>query len=186
MVLNKQRTEILIGDKKGYISTTVTETSSTQTVDFLQTGVQLRLRPFVSRDGLIRMEVHPELSDGNVTVQGNFTLPNETVTEVTSNVMVRDGCTVVIGGLLRDQKTVSTQAVPFLGSLPYVGFLFRDQTEGTAREELIVLLTPRIVYDPAACLRVANATSASSSTGKTFIPIRCSARWAAARSAGVT
>ena len=148
MVLNKHRAEILIGDKKGYISTTVTETSSTQTVDFLQTGVQLRLRPFISRDGVIRMEVHPELSDGDVTVSGNLTLPNETVTEVTSNIMVRDGCTVVIGGLLRDQKTVSTQAVPWFGSLPYVGFLFRDQTEAINREELIVLLTPRIVYDP--------------------------------------
>jgi type IV pilus assembly protein PilQ len=152
MVLNKHRAEILIGDKKGYVSTTVTETASTQTVDFLETGVQLRLRPFISRDGVIRMEVHPELSDGDVKVSGNFTLPNKSVTEVTSNIMVRDGCTVVIGGLIRDQKTTSTQAVPVFGSLPYVGFLFRNKTETTEREELIVLITPRIVYEPATCI----------------------------------
>ncbi len=151
MVLNKHRAEILIGDKKGYVSTTVTETSSTQTVDFLETGVQLRLRPFVSRDGIIRMEVHPELSDGDVKIAGNFTLPNKTVTEVTTNIMVRDGCTVVIGGLMKDQKTSTVQALPLLGSIPYAGVLFRNTTETTDRQELIVLITPRIVYEPATC-----------------------------------
>ena len=150
-VLNKHRAEILIGDKKGYVSTTVTETSSTQTVDFLETGVQLRLRPFISRDGIIRMEIHPELSDGDVKVTGNFTLPNKTVTEVTTNIMVRDGCTVVIGGLLKDQKTHTTQALPVLGNIPYLGALFRNTTEATDRVELIVLITPRIVYEPATC-----------------------------------
>ena len=148
MVLNKNRAEILIGEKLGYISTTVTETSSTQSVEFLDVGAQLRLRPFISRDGLIRMEVHPELSTGAVTIVGeNTTIPNKQVTQVTTNIMVRDGHTLVIGGLMRNELETTTQQVPFFGSLPLVGLAFRTTKETTQRREIIVLVTPRIVYD---------------------------------------
>lgn len=151
MVLNKQRAEIQIGDKQGYINQTITQTSSSQSVEFLDTGTQLRLRPFISPDGIIRMEVHPELSDGTVDIKGGFTLPNKHLTQVTTNVMVRDGCTVVIGGLIREQLTNTTTQLPVLGNLPFVGFAFRQTTETTDRREVIVLITPRIVYEPGSC-----------------------------------
>jgi type IV pilus assembly protein PilQ len=151
MVLNKHRAEILIGEKKGYVSTTVTETASSQSVEFLEVGAQLRLRPFISRDGLIRMEVHPELSDGNVETVNNFTLPNKEVTEVTTNIMVRDGCTVIIGGLIKEQLANTTTGIPYLGSMPWVGPLFRTTKQTTERHEVIVLITPRIVYEPGTC-----------------------------------
>ena len=130
MVLNKQRAEFQIGEKLGYISQTITETTSTQSVEFLDTGTQLRIRPFITSDGVIRMEVHPELSDGEVTVEPNgVTLPNKRLTEVTTNIMVRDGCTVVIGGLIQEQLTNTTTQIPVLGNLPLVGFVFRQTTE---------------------------------------------------------
>ncbi len=151
MVLNKQRAEIQIGEDKGYINQTVTETSSSQSVDFLHIGTQLRLRPFISSDGLIRMEVHPELSDGDVKVEQDFTLPNKTITQVTTNVMVRDGCTVIIGGLIKEQLTNTTTQIPLLGNLPFVGFAFRQTDEKIDRHEVLVLLTPRIVYEPGTC-----------------------------------
>lgn len=148
MCLNKQRAEIHIGEERGYISTTVTETAATQTVEFLELGTQLRLRPYISTDGLIRLEIHPELSTGTVDVTGNFTLPNKTVTQVTTNVMVRDGATLVIGGLFREDLKSNVEQVPLFGSLPYVGPLFRKKNDTTSREEIIVLITPRIVWDP--------------------------------------
>lgn len=151
MVLNKQRAEIQIGEKKGYVSTTVTETSSTQSVEFLDIGTLLRLRPFISNDGLIRMEIHPELSDGNVDTSSGFTLPNKEITQVTTNVMVRDGCTVVIGGLMRNNLATDTAQIPLFGNLPLVGFLFRSKSETTERREVMVLLTPHIVYEPGTC-----------------------------------
>jgi type IV pilus assembly protein PilQ len=151
MVLNKQRAEIQIGEEKGYVSLTTTETSSTQSVEFLKLGAQLRLRPFISSDGLIRMEIHPELSDGAVDTSSGYTLPNKEVTQVTTNIMVRDGCTVVIGGLMREQLGTTTSQVPLLGSLPLVGFAFRNKQETTERRELLVLITPRIVYEPGTC-----------------------------------
>jgi type IV pilus assembly protein PilQ len=152
MVLNKHRADIQIGEQKGYLSSTVTETSTTYAVQFLDLGAQLRLRPFVSSDGLIRMEIHPELSDGDVTTKNGVTLPNKTITQVTSNVMVRDGCTVIIGGLMRDQLVTNTTQVPFFGSLPVIGIAFRNTEETIERYEVLVLITPRIVYEPGTCL----------------------------------
>jgi type IV pilus assembly protein PilQ len=151
MCLNKQRAEIQIGQQLGYVTTTLTSTATAQTINFLDTGAQLRLRPFISADGLIRMEVHPELSTGSVQQSGNYTLPNKEVTQVTTNVMVRDGCTVVIGGLMREDLSTSTSQVPLIGSLPVVGPFFRNKTEEIKRNEILVLITPRIVYEPQTC-----------------------------------
>ena len=147
MCLNKQRAEILIGEELGYVSTTVTENSATQSVEFLEVGTQLRIRPFISSDGNIRMEVHPELSTGSVRVEQGLTLPDKEVTQVTTNIMCPNGQTIVIGGLIREDLETNSTAIPFLGAAPFIGPLFRQKTETTKRQELIVLLTPRIVDD---------------------------------------
>jgi type IV pilus secretin PilQ/predicted competence protein len=148
LVLNRQRGEVLVGNRDGYLTTTTTETVSTQAVQFLETGTKLIVRPFIARDGYIRMEVHPEDSSGSVkTVAGsvNTVLPSETTTEVTSNVLVRDGRTIVIGGLFREVTTNGRSQVPVLGNIPCLGVLFRSTTDNTVREEVIALITPHIV-----------------------------------------
>lgn len=147
LCLNKQKAEILIGSRLGYISTTTTQTFATQNVEFLDVGTQLRLRPFISADGVVRMEVHPELSTGNVKVEGGFTLPTKNLTEVTTNVMCPDGCTVIIGGLMREDIQTNSTQVPLLGSMPGIGPLFRNKADSIQRTEVLVLLTPRIIYD---------------------------------------
>ncbi|MGQ9822526.1 MAG: hypothetical protein ACUVQK_11740 [Thermogutta sp.] len=147
LVLNKHRAEILIGKELGYVSTTVTETSASQTVDFLKVGAQLIIRPFISNDGLIRMEVHPELSTGAVQITNNFTVPNKDTTQVTTNIMVPDGVTVIIGGLMREDLQTTSSQLPFLGNLPLVGAAFRNKTETVTKQEIIVLITPHIMDD---------------------------------------
>lgn len=151
MVLNKHRALIQIGKQQGYVSTTFSETVATQSVEFLATGTLLRLRPFVCGDHLIRMEIHPELSDGEVQELAGFTVPQKDITQVTTNVMVRDGCTVILGGLFREQLVNNSTQVPLLGNLPLVGAVFRNRAEQVTREEIIVLITPRIVLDEEAC-----------------------------------
>jgi type IV pilus assembly protein PilQ len=149
--LNKQRAEIQIGEELGYVSTTVTETSSTQSINFLDTGTLLRIRPFIGNDGLIRLEVHPELSTGNVVLDQGLTIPNKSVTQVTTNVLCPDGCTVLIGGLIREDLQTNTTQIPLLGNLPWLGPAFRQKTENVDRVEIIVLITPRIVSEPMMC-----------------------------------
>jgi type IV pilus assembly protein PilQ len=148
LCLNKQRAEIHIGREVGYVSTTVTENAATETVEFLEVGTQLRLRPYISDDGMIRLEVHPELSTGDVEVREGVTIPDKDVTQVTTNVMIRDGRTVIIGGLIRESLQKSATQVPFFGSLPGAGIAFREKTEEIDREEIIILITPHIVYEP--------------------------------------
>jgi len=147
LVLNKQKGEVHVGSQQGYRTAVATETLTADDVKFLDTGTRLAFRPYVGDSGYVRMEIHPEDSSGAVNAQG---LPNKFVTQVTSNVMVKDGHTIVVGGLFRESTDRARSQVPGLGSLPGVGPAFRRQTDNTVREEVIILLTPHIVKDEAA------------------------------------
>jgi type IV pilus assembly protein PilQ len=146
LAVNKQEGIVYIGRKIGYLSqTTQTQTSTTQSVAFLETGTRLAFRPYIGDDGYIRMDIYPKDSDGTLKTQNN--IPDETSTELRTNVLVKDGQTVVIGGLFRDSVVTSKNQVPVLGDLPLVGVLFRGKKDTTNREEVIVILTPHIIAD---------------------------------------
>lgn len=145
LALDRQKAEIIIGSKLGYKSSTTTETATVEEVEFLDVGTQLRFRPFIANDGYIRFEIHPENSTG--VVDPTSGLPSETTTEVTTNVVVKDGSTIAIGGLISDDVQTVIKQVPFLGSIPLLGVLFRQTRDVVRRREIVVLMTPRIV-DP--------------------------------------
>ena len=147
LAMNKQRAEIIVGAQLGYRTVTTTETAAVENIQFLEVGTQLKLRPFVQPDGMIRLELHPEKSSGRVSETTG--LPEKATTQVTTNLAVPSGTTVVIGGLIEEEQQKSVQQVPFLGSLRWVGPLFRDETTTTRRQEIIVLITPRIVDESA-------------------------------------
>jgi len=145
LVVNKQRGEVMIGNRDGYLTTTVTETTATQSVEFLETGTRLIVRPYLGRNGLVRMEIHPEDSSGSVSLVGTSALPSETTTEITSNVLVRDGHTIVIGGLFHERTIAGRTQVPLAGNIPILGAAFRSTSDTTVREEVIILITPHII-----------------------------------------
>ena len=149
LVVNKQRGEVMVGNKDGYLTTTFTETTASQTVEMLETGTRLVVRPFIARDDHVRLEIHPEDSSGSVSLVGTSALPSSTTTEVTSNVIVRDGHTIVIGGLFREDTTASRSQTPIVGNIPYVGALWRSTVDAVNREEVIILVTPRIIREGA-------------------------------------
>jgi type II secretory pathway component GspD/PulD (secretin) len=149
LALNKQAGHILIGESDGYLTTTqVTEEGRVQEVEFLESGTRLKFRPYICKDGYIRMEIYPEQSTGDVTVQGDFVLPSKETTELKTNIMVKDGKTIVIGGLFKEKTDQVYAQVPVLGDLPFVGGIFRQTHDTSTRTELIVLITPHIVYEP--------------------------------------
>ncbi len=147
LVLNRQRAALLIGSKLGYVSTTQTETSATQTVEFLDVGTQLNIRPFVSADEFIRLEVSPKVSNGSVDQLGDFIVPNETTNELVTNVIVRNGQTVVLGGMFKEDTIVSRAQVPGLGDIPLIGAAMQGQDDTVRRSEVIFMITPTIVHD---------------------------------------
>lgn len=144
LALNKQRGEVIVGRRDGYLTTTVTQTASIQNVEFLETGTQLIFRPFVEDHGYVRMEIHPKDSTGGLTAAN---LPYEQTTEVTTNITVRDGYTILIGGLFREVSTAARSQTPLVGNIPVLGWLFRGTRDSTQREEVIILLTVHVVKD---------------------------------------
>jgi type IV pilus assembly protein PilQ len=152
MALNRQRAQVLVGDRIAYLSTTQTETSTTQTVQFLDTGIRLAFRPFISSDGSIRMELSPSISEAKLRsstgVRGlGQEIPDERTSEITTNVRMRDGQTLVLGGLFQEDTTVSRNQVPWLGDIPVLGAAFSGQTDKIVRREIMFLITPTIVHD---------------------------------------
>lgn len=152
LTLNRQAARVLVGRKVGYLSTTSTDTATTQTVEFLDTGTQLYVRPFVTPDGMIRMELKPQVSEAVIrdvkdASGAAVTIPDEITNELTTNVMVRDGQTIVLGGLFRESTVSTRRQIPFLGDIPIIGNAFRGTEDETERSEIIFLITPTIVND---------------------------------------
>jgi type IV pilus assembly protein PilQ len=146
LTLNKQAGAVIVGRKDGYYTSTTTSTTTVQSVEYLETGTRLIFRPFIGDDGFIRMEIHPEDSNGSVGANG---LPSKQTTEVTTNILVRDGHTIVIGGLFREENKITKSQVPLLGDIPLAGYLFKQQNDTADRQEVIVLITPHIIKDHA-------------------------------------
>jgi type IV pilus assembly protein PilQ len=149
LAVNKQEGIVYIGKKLGYEDTeTTTQTGgTTASTKFLETGTRLAFRPYIGDDGYIRMDIYPKDSDGDLQANGK---PFERSTELRTNVVVKDGETVVIGGLFRDTVLASKSQVPVLGNLPLLGVLFRGTHDKVTREEVIIVLTPHIIEDLAA------------------------------------
>ena len=142
--LNKQDGEVIVGRRDGYMTTTVTETAAIQTVEYLETGTQLRFRPTINDDMTVRLAVHPKDSNGGLTAAN---LPFEETTEARTNILLDDGDTVLIGGLFRERTVASRNQIPVLGDIPGAGLLFRGQADRTVREEVIILLTVHVIKE---------------------------------------
>jgi type IV pilus assembly protein PilQ len=118
------------------------------TVDYQETGIKLRVTPHVTNNRQVLMDVHAE----NSTVQAapselGFTFQTQ---EVSSTLLVDDGQTAVIGGLTVTQVTVGKTGIPFLVDLPIIGGLFGFTSRQETRRDLLVLVTPHIIDNPAA------------------------------------
>jgi type IV pilus assembly protein PilQ len=148
LAINKQEGFVQIGKRLGYRGSTTISQGGVATqgeVQFLDTGTVLSFRPYIGNDGYIRMDICPKDSTASLNIDK---VPDETVTQVRTNILVRDGQTIVIGGLFRDVTTTGRSQVPILGDLPLIGVLFRGTKDTTERQEVMVLLTPHIINEP--------------------------------------
>jgi general secretion pathway protein D len=150
-VINNQEARIHVGERAAYVTTTTTTGQTTTTVSeevtFVDVGIQLAVTPSINDDGYIRMKIKPEISsvtDTLVTPTGNE-IPIIDTSTAESTVLVRDGATIIIGGLRRDEITTAESGIPFLKDLPIVGKLFKTNRDGKDRTELMIMITPHIV-----------------------------------------
>jgi type II secretory pathway component GspD/PulD (secretin) len=149
--LNRQRARVNVGERVAYLSTTVNDNVSVQTVEFLDVGIQLMFRPFITDDGMIRLELSPSVSDyklQNLTYGGDeYQVPNEFKQEVKTNVRVRDGQTVVLGGLFRETIISNRRQTPYVSDIPVLGDALTGQDDIVKKSEILFLVTPTLMGD---------------------------------------
>ncbi len=141
--VDNREAKILVGQKIPLIVQDVAGNPVSQ----LQTiGIQLKVTPHLTQDKKIIMDLHPEVSDlaSNSTVQGGVII---NTSEADTRVMVEDGQTAVIGGLIRTNDGVIRQGVPLLKDFPIIGALFRSSNPSHQNRELIIFVTPRLLSD---------------------------------------
>jgi type IV pilus assembly protein PilQ len=147
LAVNKQLGQVYIGQKVGYREGDKFDAAGNLVegeIKFLDTGTKLSFRPYIGSDGHIRMDIHSKDSSDS-TAAG---IPSEISAELVSNIMVKDGETVVIGGLFRDKVTTKKTQIPLLGDLPIIGAVFKGTADTVERSEVIVLLAPHIIEEP--------------------------------------
>ncbi len=113
----------------------------------LPIGVNFEVTPHVNNAGLVTLDLHPQVSalHGTITVDNNQ-LPETSNQEAETNVMVEDGKTLVIAGLITDQTDVTKTKIPLLGDIPWIGDFFFKSTQTTkTKKEVLIFLTPHII-----------------------------------------
>jgi general secretion pathway protein D len=151
---NNQPATILVGQSVPL----VTSTSYSQNgfpinaFTYSDVGIILRVTPFITSDNLVEMILAPEISSisktESITVSPGVTAPVIDRRSADTVVVTPDGQTVIIGGLIANQKSESVSKIPFLGDIPYLGVAFRSTQKKDVKTELLIFLTPRIVQAP--------------------------------------
>jgi type II secretory pathway component GspD/PulD (secretin) len=152
-VTNKGEAKFLVGTKEAFVTTTVvtpgggSPTTTAEQVTFVDVGISLSVTPTIMSDGFVSMDIRPEVSSVSrtlLTSQGNE-IPIVTTTEAETNVLLKDGATLMLGGLLQDKVSDNENKIPLLGDVPFLQHLFRNTTNTKTKTEIIVFLTPYII-----------------------------------------
>jgi general secretion pathway protein D len=155
MVLNNQQAKINVGDQVPIQTSTLTNAiastdptgglAQASQIQYLDTGVTLEVTPRVNANGMVIMEIKQVVSTPVATTTGVTTSPTIQKKEIESFVAVKDGETIVLGGLIDNNNTYNRSGIPFLHELPWIGPLFGSTTRNDDKNELVVLITPRVV-----------------------------------------
>ncbi len=154
--MNNQRAIIKVTTQDVYFETTQTNQQGaanptvTATAKFVDVGLTLDVMPQIDDKGNIILNVHPIMSEkvDNVTspASGGGTVPILNVREVDTIVKVREGETIVIGGLIKNRKSTTDTGTKWLMDIPVIGYLFKLNEKESSKSELVIFLTPRIIY----------------------------------------
>jgi len=139
-----QTAEIEVGKESYFAIVTGPVTFPYTTLEQIKSGILLRITPHVLEpEGVVVARIEPEVRD--VTGQGSNGLPEITFRRASTNLRVKDGQSIVIGGLINEFTTRTRSKVPFLGDLPLLGSLFRRSSSRQSRTEVVIIITPHIL-----------------------------------------
>jgi len=153
LVLDNEAARLQVGALVPYISQTSQSTITSNgpivnSIQYQQTGVIMQVTPRVNSGGLVTLDIAQEVSDvdPNVTTPG-VNSPTFNERSITSRVVIQDGQTVGLAGLIRDADSRNNQGIPWLKNVPLLGLLAGSQNNTRIRTELLVLITPHVVHD---------------------------------------
>lgn len=154
LVRNNESAIITIGQEVPFIQNSrVTEQGQIiNTVQYEDIGIILDVTPHITADGLVEMDVAPEISTitgQTVQISAGVEAPVFAKRSAETRVVVQDGKTVVIGGLMEDNETETIRKVPILGDIPLIGVLFRRTITDKSKTELLIFLTPHVIENAA-------------------------------------
>jgi general secretion pathway protein D len=151
---DNQEADITVGNEVPFITGTNVTAEGTifNSTTYEDIGIILTVTPHINPEGLVTMLVSPQISaltDQTVTISTGVSLPVIELREADSYLTVRDGQTVVIGGMMQDQKTSNVNKIPLLGDIPLLGkLLFSYNTTSKTKTELLIFLTPHVASEP--------------------------------------
>ncbi len=153
MVKSGQTASIDVGDEIPVLTTASQSTNNPDApivteVVYRSTGVKLQIRPVVHNSGFVDIEVTQELSEAEVNETSGIDSPTIRNRTLTTMVTLRDGGSILLGGLISSVTSDNESGVPFLGNLPGLGALFRSDGETEDRRELLVMIIPYIMETP--------------------------------------
>jgi type II secretory pathway component GspD/PulD (secretin) len=134
---------VIIGDRRGYSVTTTINQVTTESIEFLESGVILKVIPLVDDEGFVMMDIHPEVSTG--VIDPLTGIPSQATTEVSTRMIVPDGQTIFVGGLIKHRIDESKSGIPIISRVPGIGRIFSNRKQTTTNTETVVLITPTIV-----------------------------------------
>ncbi len=148
-VADNQEAKIQVGDKVPTISQTQTATNTTNgiisTVQYLETGVLLNVKPRINAGGLVSLEVSQEVSNAIATTTSGIDSPTIQKRAAESAVTIQSGQTLVLAGLISEEKSRGSEGLPLLSRIPVLGGLFGSESRTDNRTELIILITPKVL-----------------------------------------
>jgi len=150
LVTDNREARIQVGQQVPIVTSTSYDTtvtsSRTSTIQYKDIGIILKVTPQVNESGLVALDLAQEVSTYSTIELGlNETTIILNKAEATTNVVVKDGETIIIGGLIREDTDKSRSGVPLLSKIPLLGYLFGNTTDNETRQEYIILLTPRVI-----------------------------------------
>lgn len=145
MTLNGEKAKLLIGDRIPVVVEEVEEGMVTKTIEYIEAGITLEFKPWITGDNQIVLEVSPKVSSIGESIGSS--LPPINTREVETKIRLKDGETFAIGGLIQDDIIESVSKVPVLSEIPILGELFKHRSRNNIKTELIIFITPHIVKE---------------------------------------
>jgi general secretion pathway protein D len=151
LTIDNHEAELNVGEQIPVQSQSSTGTTGvTQySYDYKQVGVKLKITPHITGDDVITLDLYQEanevIGDTTTTTTGSVVPPKLAKRDIKTKITVSDGKTVVVGGLIKNSKSITENKVPVLGDIPLLGWLFKQKSETTTKKNLLVFITPHMV-----------------------------------------